>query len=261
MTSHDETINYGNWMPKKFLLIGGLLSVTFLFLSIFVEVWWLRLILIGLTGFCSFFFAGACSAYHAFSPRGKDLQNQIHDALLENFPWDGNGTCLEIGCGNAPISIKIAKKFPQAKVIASDYWGETYFEYDQQQAQINAKLENVLDQVEFKNINAARLPFQDEELDAIISNLTFHEVKDFKMREKHKGLIEAFRVLKKGGTFAFQDIFGSKSIYGDFKKLKGILEKHIDELHWIDAFALLNLPKWLDNILMLKGLGIFYGIK
>ncbi len=261
MTSDNEKINYGNWMPKKFLLIGGILSLAFSILSVFIGIWWLRIIFICLAGFCSFFFVFTCCAYYVFSPRGKNLQNQIHDALIDNFSWDGNGTCLEIGCGNAPVSIRIAKKFPQSRVIASDYWGETYFEYDQQQAQINAKLEKVLDQMEFKNINAAQIPFQDEEIDAIISNLTFHEVKDYKMKEKYKGLIEAFRVLKKGGTFAFQDIFGSKSIYGDFEKLKAILEKHVDELHWIDTFAFLNLPKWLNNVIMLKGLGIFYGIK
>ncbi|MBN1799881.1 MAG: class I SAM-dependent methyltransferase [Candidatus Lokiarchaeota archaeon] len=248
-------------MPKRFLLIGGILSFAFLALSVFVGILWLRIIFICLTCFCFFFFVLACCAYRAFSPRGKNLQNQIYDALLDNFSWNGNGNCLEIGCGNAPISIKIAKKFPQSKVIASDYWGETYFEYDQEQAQINAKLENVLDQLEFKNINAAHLPFQEGELDAIISNLTFHEVKGFKMKEKYKGLIEALRVLKKGGIFAFQDLFGSKSIYGDFEKMRAILEEHVAELHWVDTFAFLKLPKWLDNVIMLKGLGILYGTK
>jgi hypothetical protein len=46
-----------------------------------------------------------------------------------------------------------------------------------------------------------------------ISNLTFHEV--VRLQEQRDLIKEGLRVLKTGGTFVFQDLFLSRSIYGD----------------------------------------------
>jgi ubiquinone/menaquinone biosynthesis C-methylase UbiE len=113
----------------------------------------------------------------------------------------------------------------------------------------------------FKNGNAASLPFKDGTIDAVVSNLAFHEVADFKMKEKHKSFLEALRVLKKGGVFAIQDVFGSKPIYGDFDTMQQLLKEQVSELHYYNTIKELNLPKWLNSPVMMEGIGVFYGKK
>lgn len=256
-----EKIDYGNWMARKLMVIGSFFSLVLVLLTIFVPVLWLRIIT-GILGVIEIMMtAVAFMGYYTFSPKGNNLQETVNNLVIDHLEWDGRGVCLDIGCGNAPLSVKIAKKYPEAKVIASDYWGETQFNFDEKQCQINAKLENVQNQIEFKHANAAGLPFGDESIDAIVSNLVFHEVKDFKMKEKHKAVLEALRVLKPGGVFAFQDLFGSKPIYGDFETLQNNLQGEVSTLHYYDTLNELNLPKWLNTPTLLGGLGIFYGIK
>jgi len=50
-----------------------------------------------------------------------------------------------------------------------------------------------------------------------VSNLVFHEVKD--TEDKRLVVKEALRVVKKGGDFAFQDLFHEEKIYGDIDDL------------------------------------------
>jgi ubiquinone/menaquinone biosynthesis C-methylase UbiE len=203
----------------------------------------------------------AIYAYYLFSSRGGNLQGKVHDLIVNSLKWDGNGTCLEIGCGSAPVAIKVAKKFSAAKVLATDYWGKTPFEYSEIQCAQNAKIEGVADRMEFKFANAMQLPFEDASFDAVICNLTFHEVNPTKKEEIFTSISEAFRVLKKGAPFAFQDLFQLKLVFGDFEQLKKKLASYVSEVHWIDSFSTLKIPHLLNNAMMLQGLGVFYGRK
>ncbi len=259
--TEKELPNYGNWVPRKFIYYGVILGVLSLIGTILIPLVILKIAIGAFFVFDVILLTFCIYAYYMFSARGGNLQEKIHDLLVSVLPWDGNGMCLDIGCGNAPIAIKVAKRFSNAKIIASDYWGETVFEYDQKECVRNAKIENVIDRMEFKHANAAKLPFDDESMDAIVSNLTFHEVRDFKRGEKHKSFLEALRVLKKGGAFAVQDVFTFKAMYGDFEKLKDTLEKYVSELNWIDTNKQMKIPRLLQNPIFLGDIGIFYGIK
>lgn len=257
----SEKPKYGNWMPKKFIFLGGVFSLSFAVVAIFVPILWIRIVAGILALFCGVNLVYAIYAYYMFSYKGGNLQEKIHNQLVERLSWNGQGKCLEIGCGSAPVAIKLAKKFPSSIIVASDYWGKTFFEYSKQQCYKNAQIEKVVERIDFQFANAAHLPFEDESFDAVISNLTFHEVRGFNTKERYKVLLEALRVLKKGGYFAFQDLFCMKFAFGDFECLEEKMKIEVQELYWEDSFRSLQIPHWLDNVLMLKGLGIFYGKK
>lgn len=260
-TKIKEKPKYGNWMPKKFILIGLIFSLGFTIIAIFVPILWIRIIAAILTLFCGVNSVYAIYAYYMFSYTGGNLQEKIHNQLINKLPWDGNGKCLEIGCGSASVAIKLAKKFPSASIVASDYWGKTFFEYNEKQCQVNARIEGVADKIEFQFADATHLPFEDESFDVVISNLTFHEVKGFNGKDRYKLLLEALRVLKKGGCFAFQDLFLMKFAFGDFEHLEESMKVRVQELYWENSFRSLQIPHLLDNVIILKGLGIFYGKK
>jgi ubiquinone/menaquinone biosynthesis C-methylase UbiE len=114
------------------------------------------------------------------------------------------------------LPIKLARKFSNAQVTGIDYWGKKW-EYSKSNCESNAKAEGVNDRVEFEKASAIKLPFEEGYFDAAVSNLVFHEVSEAK--DKRQLIKEALRVVKKGGKFAFQDLFLFKQVYGDIDSL------------------------------------------
>lgn len=92
----------------------------------------------------------------------------------------------------------------------------------------NAVAEGATD-VKFVHGDATKLPFPNETFDAVTSNYVYHNISG---HNKQELLLETFRVLKKGGTFAIHDLMSPRR-YGDMnafiQKLKdmGCTEVHL----------------------------------
>lgn len=87
----------------------------------------------------------ACASYFAYarwklSARGGDIQSKIQALVLQHLHWQGNGEVLDIGCGNGPLTIAIAKAYPSAHVTGIDYWGRSW-EYSKAVCEKNASSE------------------------------------------------------------------------------------------------------------------------
>ena len=109
--------DYGNWVSTRLVYGPALLGFLFLALSFWLPVWLiLALLFLAIAGYFAY-------ARYLFSPQGKNVQAQIHDLLLARFDWNGEGQVVDIGCGNGAVSIKLAKKYPKARVVGVDYWG------------------------------------------------------------------------------------------------------------------------------------------
>jgi SAM-dependent methyltransferase len=257
-----EKPDYGNWVHRGafYLLIMGAaltLGASMIPALPFIIKLMLRTASVGHFAF----FLYLLYVYYIFSESGGNLQQKTYDYVAGRLPWDGRGVCLDIGAGNAPLAIKVAKRFPGADVVASDFWNMTKFDYKPDIAARNAAIEGVAGRVSFKHASAAELPFRDGEFDAVVSNYVFHEVRAFKHGEKHRSFIEALRVLKKGGAFSIHDVFTNSWFYGDFEKLKKTLREHVSDLHWEDSRDKIGIPFLLRNRIVQGKIGLFYGKK
>ncbi|MGD6805346.1 MAG: class I SAM-dependent methyltransferase [Candidatus Bathyarchaeia archaeon] len=251
MTPQKSTVDYGNWVSTRIIyfptILGLLLLATaFLFWPLIIP-----------SLFCFSLAAYFVYARHLFSPNGKNIQSQIWDNVASNLDWNGQGKCLDIGCGNGALTIKIAKKYPAAQVTGIDFWGKQW-NYSKQDCEANAKAENVNDQVAFQKASASNLPFEDNYFDAAVSNLCFHEVADTK--DKRLILREALRVVKKGGKFSFQDLFLLKQVYGEPDDLVAAIKSWgIAKVEFIDTRnapfipSALKLPFMVGRIAVIKG--------
>jgi len=254
MTKQGNTQpNYGNWVPKRFIYIFTLIGVIFLLPT----YWFLPLTIIALTSFVvATYFA---YARYLFSSKGGNVQNQIWDMVVANLDWNGEGKALDIGCGNGALTIKIAKKFPSAKVTGIDYWGPKW-EYSKSACEANAQAEGVNKRIVFQKASASRLPFEDGSFDVAVSNLCFHEVADTK--DKREVIREALRVVKKGGKFAFQDLFLFKQVYGNVDELVAEIESWgITKAGFIETRNESFIPSALKLPFMVGKIGIIYGEK
>ncbi|MFC1982411.1 class I SAM-dependent methyltransferase [Chloroflexota bacterium] len=141
---------------------------------------------------------------------GGGLQKELCNALLDKLEWDGQGKGLDIGTGSGRVAIYLAKKYPLVRVVGIDYWGNPWA-YSRAICDKNAEIEGVADRVSFQRASAVNLPFEDGEYDLVISNFVFHSVR---VLNKTSLIKEALRVVRKGGAFAFQDLF-NQQFYGD----------------------------------------------
>jgi hypothetical protein len=112
--------NYGNWVSLKFVLVPGIISLVFWGLALLFPF----LAVVGVL-FCliALYFA---YAYYRFSQAGDDIQSRVQDLVLEHLDWNGKGKVLDIGCGNGPLSIKLAKKYSQTQIEGIDFWGNSW---------------------------------------------------------------------------------------------------------------------------------------
>lgn len=255
--------NYGNWIPKTLMccLWGGTAVLAGLWL---IFTFWRRVRILSGLLLAVTLLAAAMSLYmqkcrHAFSYSGGGVMGAIHRALLEHLTWDGKGKLLDIGCGSGALSILCAKTWPQAAVTGMDYWGKEW-NYAKEQCEKNAQIEGAAS-ITFCQGDAAHLPFEDESFDAAVSNFVFHEVRT--QPDKRKVVREALRVVKKGGSFAFHDLFEQQQIYGDIQELiQELKAEGITELHYRPHTENLTcIPGYVKAPWLLSGLGILYGIK
>ena len=237
----------------KFVYIPGIVSLVFLALAFLYP---LATIIFGFSFLVFLYFL---YARYTFSPSGRDVQDKIWELVLSNLDWNGEGQALDIGCGNAPLTIKLARKYPEARIIGIDFGGEKW-DYSKGICERNAKLEGVEDRVLFQKASAAKLPFADEYFDAVVSNLTFHEVRD--ARDKREVIREAFRVIKKGGRFVFQDLFLLKPTYGEIDELITTIQSwEIKKVEFIRTCEAPFIPPLLRLPFMVGTMGILFGEK
>lgn len=255
--------NYGNWIPKTmmYILWGGtaVLGVLWLLCSNLRRIpilSWVFLFLTLLFGGMALYMQ---KCRQAFSFTGGRVMGSIHQALLSHLSWDGRGSLLDIGCGSGALTILCAKTWPQARITGIDYWSKEW-NYAKEQCEENARMEQT-SPITFCQGDAARLPFPDNSFDAAVSNFVFHEVRT--QPDKRQVVREALRIVKKGGAFAFHDLFEQQQIYGDMEEFTEQLRAEgITELHYLPHTENLDcIPWYVKAPWLLTGMGILYGIK
>jgi SAM-dependent methyltransferase len=198
-------------------------------------------------------------ARYLFAPRGGNVQGAIWETLLDHLEWNGSGRGLDIGCGSGALSIKLAKKYPAVVVTGVDLWGSQW-EYSKALCEKNAALEGVAERVTFQAASASSLPFDDGSFDVVVSNLTFHEVRE--TGDKRLLVKEALRTLKPGGVFALQDLFLIRRTYGD---VDGLLESirswGISKVEFVATRKAPFVPWALRLPFMVGTMGLIVGVK
>ncbi|MFX1383326.1 MAG: class I SAM-dependent methyltransferase [Promethearchaeota archaeon] len=242
-STEKEEAYYGNWMPRTFIYICVALIIIPLILSVIFPWIVLKVILWVISAFFIFPLVYILGLYYFFSKNDGEIQHAIRNIVLEKLDWEGNGKVLDIGTGSGPLAINLAKKYPNSEAIGIDYWGKLW-DYSLKLCENNANIEGVKDRVEFKRSSAANLPFEDEYFDAIVSNYVFHEVREVK--DKSEVLKEAFRVLKKGGVFSLQDLFGNKRNYGTMEQLmEKIKSWNVEGVNYEKSLEIYQMPRFI----------------
>jgi len=250
--------NYGNWIRQRivirfFVIAGGLGLAAFLPLGNVV-----RIALLVLAGGFLLMALYLTYVYFQFSSRDGDYQRKLHALVLDPLKWTGEGQALDIGTGNGALAIGLGQKFPKAHVIGIDLWGDDW-EYSKGVCEANAKIEGVAERVAFQLGSAVALPFPDGTFEVVVSHFVFHEVQGV---DKEAVVREALRVLGKGGSFSFQDMFLDEALYGDIPALlKAMRGWEVEEVMFSPSRDLVSIPWLLRHKRVLGKAGIIFGRK
>jgi len=107
--------------------------------------------------------------------------------LIERIPWRGDAHVLDVGCGDGKITVELAQRVPEGRVMGIDVSAEMVrFATERFPA---AQYPNVA----FRQMDAAQINLP-ERFDIVFSNAALHWVRD------HRAfLLGAARVMKPGG--------------------------------------------------------------
>jgi ubiquinone/menaquinone biosynthesis C-methylase UbiE len=254
-----QSIEYGNWIRKKLLLVLGFVTVVTGILFFLLSNVYLQLIAGLLFVILLISFSIPLYAYYAFSPRGGNWQEKVYTLIVDRLGQTAPANALDIGTGNGVLTIKLAQKFPKAQVVGMDYWGKNW-EYSQAVCEANARTAQVADRVRFVKGDAASLEFDDASFAAVVSNLTFHEVKS--APQKREVVREALRVLQPGGRFAFVDYFHDSQYYGPATEFEVFLHRQgLTRIEFKRMSDVMSLPRLLRHPKIFGKVGIIYGQK
>ena len=201
--------------------------------------------------------AWSAVAYDAFSDNGKrQLARRITEGVADKVILPEGGLGLDIGCGSGALTIECAKRNPDAKMVGVDRWGMNWSSYSKELCEANAEAEGVQNVV-FCKADAVKLDFPDETFDAVTSNYVFHFIK----WHNHQDMLrEAFRVLKKGGTFAIHDVF-SWDYFGNMEKfVQEMKDAGFEEVEFYSTANVLMTPGEAA-VLLLKDSAMLCGRK
>ena len=271
----SKKADYGNWVPANMMkllygITAAVLIGTVVLFAVFrskvpgIIALLILLVCIGMTAYMQI-----CRNIFDFKKGG--MMGKVHQHLVDHLPWeqsrkllgitDGSGTILDIGCGAAALTNRVAKTYPQVNMVGMDFWG-TEWSYAKEQCERNAQAEGISDRVKFQKGDAAKLDFADETFDGAVSNFVFHEVRS--AADKRDVVREALRVVKRGGAFAFQDMFSQKALYGDMEAFVDELRKTgvVKEIHYIPNIEKQDfIPSFVTAPWMISGAGLIYGIR
>ncbi len=260
--------DYKNWIPKE--MIGGFAAGAGIFGTAAGIVRGMgtsasgtqKNVLTGVFSAASLIFAGftiwAVKMYQAFDYHGtRQMSRQIIEGIADHVSVPEGGKCLDVGCGSGALTIAVAKRNPKAKVTGIDRWGIQYASYSRRLCSRNAEAEGV-NNVTFRQGDAAHLLFADGTFDAVTSNYVYHNIPS---RDRQALLLETLRTLKKGGTFAIHDIM-SKGKYGDIQAFADRLRAMgYEKVELIDTTDGMFMTRKEAGWMSLKGSTLLVGVK
>lgn len=140
----------------------------------------------------------------------------VWNRILDDLRLQGDETVLDMGCGRGAVLLAAAKRLPRGHAIGVDLWQADQTGNSPSAALANAELENVADRIELHTADMTALPFDDNSVDVVVSNLAIHNIP--KRADRRRALTEAMRVLRPGGRLAIADLWETRQHFAHLRE-------------------------------------------
>jgi len=189
MDSEERKPHYGYYALPILVVLSVIIIVSGVLVFVFLwQVLGIILVLFGIYVFSAYWI----SMYLVGQSRAVEIP--------EILQIRGDEKALDVGCGLGKMTVGVAKHLTTGKVVGVDIWDKMEIPGNSpERAYENAKIEDVLNQVEFRTGNVLSLPFPGDSFDLVTSSSVINNLHGD--AEKAKALTEIFRVLRPNGKF------------------------------------------------------------
>ena len=231
--SKDVNPHYGYIALNYFLMVAILgiigLIIALVGLNIDGYLGWI-LFLVGVpVAFVGLYIGTSYIPLYYFLLR-SDITDNLWKHILDTEGFRGDEFVLDVGCGMGGTSIKLIKHLKKGKLVGIDIFSGVSGR-SPDPAYRNAKIEGVIDRVEFKYGNVLEISYPDNTFNLVTASSVLHELHN--NDDKIKALKEIYRVLKPGGRLITIELL-----------------RDVKMFLWLLFFAFVFKPKkfWVDLI-------------
>ena len=158
---------------------------------------------------------------YRFTQRKWKYASNIRQEIFDILALRGDEKVLDVGCGSGLLLNEAARRLTTGKALGIDIWLPHTGGGNYALLMKNAKAEGVADQIEFKQADVRKLPFEDSSFDIIVSSGALHHI-SHEMPDHEKAINEMVRVLKPGGKIVLWDTTHMVKGYASRMKSVGI---------------------------------------
>jgi ubiquinone/menaquinone biosynthesis C-methylase UbiE len=146
---------------------------------------------------------------------------RIRERFIKAVPWRGDEHVLDVGTGSGIMLFGLAKHLTTGKAIGIDLYLPDAGGGTEEIFWKNAHLEGLVNRVELQNVDARKMPFEDQSFDVIVSTFALHHI-GHGAADREQALREMVRTLRPGGTIALADIAQMIDPAADLLRQSGI---------------------------------------
>lgn len=128
----------------------------------------------------------------------------VRRMVIDSIPWQGTESVLDVGCGTGMLLNGCAQRLTTGKAIGVDLWQEPVAGTPNVLMQ-NARAEGVADKVDYHEMDARHLTFEDASFNVVVSSLALHHIGNLP-EDREQAVAEMIRVLAPGGYLSLVDI-------------------------------------------------------
>ena len=132
------------------------------------------------------------------------VRSRARRTVIDSIPWHGAEMVLDVGCGTGMLLNGCAQKLTTGKAIGIDLWQQPVAG-SPSVLMNNAKAEGVTDRVEYQEMDARHLTFEDERFNVVVSSFALHHI-GTRREDREQAVTEMIRVLAPGGHLSLVDV-------------------------------------------------------
>jgi ubiquinone/menaquinone biosynthesis C-methylase UbiE len=133
----------------------------------------------------------------------RHQRSQSRRMVIDSIPWRGTEMVLDVACGTGMLLNGCARQLTTGKAVGVDLWQQP-IAGSANVLMSNARAEGVAGKVQYQEMDACHLTFEDQCFNVVVSSFALHHI-GTQRADREQALSEMIRVLAPSGYLSLVD--------------------------------------------------------